>query len=352
LIHSNELTKLLKPQNYSGTIVIDGKYIPVKDVTGKVVGLVPKSKKRQGKTKKGLVLIPLMDYWTHDIPVFVVALSENKIDIEEGFRELESIGYDLKVVVCDEAMANIAKIAKKVFPNVIIQICLKHYSGNIDRAFKVQSAKRRIDKLEKQLQRIGNSIFAPTHRFDIERARKLTNEIAKIEFEYGYLIQVQAIFREIFWGAETIDDLNLLEDQLNEAIGRMNLKTYPYAQVIKDRYLDYYEKREIIAASILHPDLDIPKTTNLIEGFNSTTIEIRLASIRGFEKEGNADAYINAIILNYRFHKFTDCKGKFKHLNRKSPLEIVDCKHTFNYNFLSRGEDWIKFCQMLKTLEC
>jgi len=41
LIHSNELTKLLKPQNYCGILLIDGKYVPVKKLEGKDIHLRP-----------------------------------------------------------------------------------------------------------------------------------------------------------------------------------------------------------------------------------------------------------------------------------------------------------------------
>ena len=82
LIHSNELTRLLKPQNYCGILLIDGKYVPVKE-TGyeKEPGFVPRSKKRRGKTKKGLVAVICIDYSTHDIPIFDVCLSENSFDM-------------------------------------------------------------------------------------------------------------------------------------------------------------------------------------------------------------------------------------------------------------------------------
>lgn len=346
LIHSNDLTKLLEPQNYSGIILIDGKYVPVKYTKERArEGLVPRSKKRRGKTKKGLVILPFIDYLTHDIPIFIVALSENMVDLERGFRKLKEIGYPLKVVVCDESMGEIAQVAKKVFPDVIIQICLTHYSRNVDREFKVNSAIRGISALEKKLCYIGDEILINTHYYNTEKARKLTNGIADLEFEFGYLIEVQNIFRKIFWSVQTEEELNQAEDELNEAIGQMNLGNYSYASRIKKRYLDYYNKRDLITAFIKYPH--IPRTTNLIEGFNSTTLEIRFTSIRGFEKEETAENYINALILKRRFQKFKDCKGKFKKLNGKSPLKIARPKRTFGFDF--DNDDWIDFCRKLKS---
>lgn len=347
LINSNELTKLLKPQNYSGIILIDGKCVPVKIVEErKFAGFMPWSKKRRGRTKRGLVIIPFIDYETHDIPIYINALSENMYEIEKGFRELKDMGYQLKVVVCDESMGEIAQAAKKVFPDVIIQFCLTHYSKCIERCFKVGCIKRSIKALENKLNRLNDSIFIPTHHYARERAVDIVNRIAELEYEYGYMIRIREIFQNIFWKAETIEEINNLEDELNVIIGCMDLKNYPYRQRIVDRYLDYYDKRERIIAFALHPELNIPKTTNLIEGFNSTTLELRLSSIRGFEKEENARNYINALILKRRFTKFTDCRRKFKHLNGRSPLEIAEPLNNFYLKSCSR--DWVRFCRNIK----
>jgi hypothetical protein len=348
LIPSNELTRLFGPQNYCGTILIDGKYNPVKETSGKrVPGLVPRSAKR-GSTKKGLVTIACMDYLTHDVPVYGICLSENSWDIEQIFLELRAIGYPLKVIVCDESMGQIAQVAKKVFPDVIIQICLTHYSKAIERTFVCNSAKRTYKALQKQLDSLGESPLIATRHHDREKALNLTNEMAKLEYEYGYLWRVQELFHGLFWGVKNKEELDKWEEEFNLAISNMDLKTYPYAKRIKDRYADYYEKREWIVSSILHPELKIPKTTNLIEGFNSSTLEIRFTSIRGFEKEKYARDYINALILKYRFHAFTDCKKKFIHLNGKSPLQIANPSNTFDFNF--KTGDWINFCQKLAKI--
>lgn len=345
LISSNHLTRLFGLQDYSGTILIDGKYNPVKETAGKAgPGLVPRSAKR-GSTKKGLVTIACMDYFTHDVPVYGICLSENSWDIEQIFLELKAIGYPLKVIVCDESMGQIAQVAKKVFPDVIIQICLTHYSKAIERTFVCNSAKRTYKALQRQLDSLGESPLIATRHHDREKARNLTNQMAKLEYEYGYLWRVQELFHGLFWGVKNEEGLDKWEEEFNIAISKMNLKNYPYAKRIKDRYRDYYEKRTWIVASILHPELEIPKTTNLIEGFNSTTLEIRFTSIRGFEKEKYARAYINAIILRYRFHKFTDCKGKFKHLNGKSPLQIANPSNTFCFDF--NTDDWMDFCKKI-----
>ena len=344
----------MKPMGYSGVLLIDGKYLPVKELEKETIemrgrgGLVPRSKKRQrrGRTKKGLVILPFIDYLTHDIPVYIIASSENMYEIRDGFRRLKETGYDLKILVCDESMGEIAQVAKEFYPDVIIQTCLKHYGANADREFKVNGVKRTMRAIEKKLDKIGKSIFISTHHYDIEKAGKLTNQLADLEFEYSYLIKIQEIFQEIFWKVRNIKELTEAEDRLNMVISRINLNTYPHADKIIKRYRSYYRKYQKINAHILHPALNIPRTTNLIEGFNSTTLEMRFTTIRGFEKEETARSYVNAMILKYRFHKFKCCKKPFTHLNRKSPLEIA--KPSTHKN-LTCGKDWIEFCRKLKS---
>lgn len=350
LIHSNDLTLFLKPQNNSGIILLDGKYVPVKELEEQERrdGLIPRSGKRRGKTKKGLVVLPFMDYYTHDIPVFIIALSENSWDIEEGFRLLKATGYILRGIVCDESMGLIAQVAQKVFPEVVIQFCLTHYGKCIDRCFQAKGAKRSYRALEKNLKKLEDSFLISTRHHDRGEAVRLTNEMATLEFEYGFLWRVEDLFAELFWKVETREGINQWEDRFNETVEAIP-KNYPHLKRVKERYNDYYEKRDFILASVLNPEVKLPKTTNLIEGFNSTTLEIRFTSIRGFEKEKYARAYVNALILNYRFHRFTDCKKQFKPLNGKSPIQIANPLNDFGFDF--KAGDWIPFCRNLRKIQ-
>lgn len=258
---------------------------------------------------------------------------------------MKATGYKLIGIVCDESMGLIAQIARKVFPNVVIQFCLTHYSKCIDRCFQSKGAKRSYRALEKRLKKLEDSFLITTRHHDRAEAIRLTNEMAQLEFGYGYLWQIEDLFSELFWKLETQDEINKWEDVFNETVAAI-LKNYVHLNRIKERYNDYYEKRDFILASVLNPQLKIPKTTNLIEGFNSTTLEIRFTSIRGFEKEKYARAYVNALILNYRFHKFTDCRKPFKNLNGKSPIQIANPLNDFDFDFARN--DWIPLCKNLK----
>ena len=216
---------------YCGVLLIDGKYVPVKETSEeKVPGFIPRSAKRRGKTKKGLVVVVCIDYLTHDIPVYDVCLSENSFDMRKIFLELKEIGYPLKIVICDETMGQIAQVAKEVFPEVIIQICLTHYSKTIERNFVAAGMKRTYRSLQKQLDFLGESFFISTHHLDREKAMKLTNQMADLEFQYGYLWQIQELFHDLFWQIYGVQELAEWENNFNERITLMDLKNYPYAK--------------------------------------------------------------------------------------------------------------------------
>jgi hypothetical protein len=64
-----------------------------------------------------------------------------------------------------------------------------------------------------------------------------------------------------------------------------------------------------------------PVTTNLIECFNSH-LEARIKALHHFNSFEHAKLWLNRYTLRRRFTKFTDCKGKFKHLNGEISLNM------------------------------
>jgi transposase-like protein len=67
---------------------------------------------------------------------------------------------------------------------------------------------------------------------------------------------------------------------------------------------------------------DCPRTTNIIESYNSH-FQARLKSIRSFQSFMSVRRWLNAYIIRRRTKKFTDCKGKFKKLNKHAALELT-----------------------------
>ncbi len=64
----------------------------------------------------------------------------------------------------------------------------------------------------------------------------------------------------------------------------------------------------------------IPRTTNLIESFNSH-LEGRLKTIKGFESFTHADLWLNGYFLKRRLTPFTDCGKPFTYLNGRASLQ-------------------------------
>ena len=73
--------------------------------------------------------------------------------------------------------------------------------------------------------------------------------------------------------------------------------------------LDIERRKDVLLAYVL--EKHIPRTTNLIECFNSH-LEGRLKSLKGFESIHHAKLWFNAYFIRRRLKSFTDCTGQFK----------------------------------------
>ena len=67
---------------------------------------------------------------------------------------------------------------------------------------------------------------------------------------------------------------------------------------------------------------DCPKSTNMIEAYNSH-LQGRLKTIKGFQSFDSAKLWLNAYAIRRRTKALTDCKGKFKVLNKHASLELT-----------------------------
>lgn len=326
-----DITKhFLNQLNYAGNLVLDGKYVPVKEIDAidvlKIFGKIPKSKKRR-KVVKGKVLIWGSDYPNHDIPHFEFGDSENGFVFNDYFYKLKSISYPLISLTIDDK-AEVIRAAKRHFPNCVIQLCVKHYLAKINRILGIRNIRIKINAKEKQIEKLFNgneSEYIPASRFhSIKTAAVLFNKISELQFKYELLLD----FQEIIFSILSADDYRtalLKIESLEKYFWPKRLKMdFPkeHKNIVKKLMADFRESREYLLNYLKCPHLRIPNTTNLIEGYNSQ-MELRLSSIRGFESEQTARNYINAWIIKRRFSKFTDCKKHFKHLNGKSPVECA-----------------------------
>jgi transposase-like protein len=330
---------LIKKLDYSGNHVVDGKYIPVKEIVlDNELGKIPRSKKRQ-KVVKGKVLIWGSDYGSHDIPHFEVGNSENSLVFDHYFRRLKELDYKMLSLTLDEKQ-EIFRAAKRHYSQIVIQLCIKHYIAKINRTLKIVSIKIKIRSKEKQLDKLflsEGSEYIPVSRwYSMRRAIKLVNEITELEFKYELLLDFQNIIKSIVSAENYQTAIYRVDSLLRHFWPKRRKMNFPKEQIrlVRKLILDFQDNQEYLLNYLKYPHLNIPHTTNLIEGLNSQ-LELRLASIRGFENEDTTKNYLNALIVKRRLTKFTDCRGQFKKLNGKSPLECAGAD-------ISDVQSWLK----------
>lgn len=208
-----------------------------------------------------------VDYLTHDIPSYTLSVSENYPTCYSFFTSLRLLNYPLQIVVSDDNY-NIFEACRRVYPSSLSQICQNHYKELIRSDLDVRNDKT----------------YQP------------------------FMYEIESLFN------------------CRKAEGEFNhfaLKIYRrYSQDAKcrDILLDIQRRSDQLLAYTKVPKT--PKTTNLIESYNSH-IEGRLKTIKGFESFSHANLWFNAYFIKRRLKRFTDCGKRFRHLNGKSSLQMT-----------------------------
>jgi hypothetical protein len=234
---------------WCGVLVVDGKYAKVK-----------------GYNKK-IPFIYGIDYLTHDIPLGIIAPSENELAYSKYFKTIKAMGYSLQVVVCDDN-APLHNAVLDVFPRARIQLCNTHFLENIRQQLNI-----RTQQEYQEFFKAIHKAFNTTIRFN----------------------KREQLLRDVYYNHAKHDEG--LQHIIAEIMRRQH-------------HLFAYSKEEI----------DVPNTTNIIESYNSH-LEGRLKSMKGFQSMESAKRWFNAWMLRRRTKPFTDCTKKFKHLNGKMPIE-------------------------------
>lgn len=205
-----------------------------------------------------------IDYLTHDIPTYIFSIAENYQTCLSFFQSLKLLLYPLQAVVCDDNQ-NIYQAARKVYPDCVVQLCHNHYKETIRATLSV-----RTDPTYIPFMREIEELFVK------RRSREEFAHMAgKLVHHYGGDIRCMSVLADI-------------QRRLPLLTGYM------------------HQKRT-------------PRTTNLIESFNSH-LQGRLSSIKGFQSFKHADAWLNAYFLKRRLTPFTDCEKTFRFLNGKTSL--------------------------------
>lgn len=234
---------------FSDTFVFDGKYFNV-----------------AGYDHDWAILWGI-DYFKHDIPVFLLAPSESYHSWSKFFFYFRLINHHPQLVVCDDNQ-NLKLAARQHFPAVRIHTCFNHFKENIRRELKVRSDN--------------------TYRGFMERV-------------------------------EQVLSVKLADTTLNQKLYTLyrDYQTDPVAVAVLtniQRYLPELTGYRGIPRA--------PVTSNMIEGINSH-LEKRLQSLCSFQSINHARLWFNGYVLKRRLTKFTDCRRKFRFLNGKCGVELT-----------------------------
>ncbi len=208
-----------------------------------------------------------IDYLTHDIVHGDLFVAEDEAAFSQFFQKLYDLGYDLEIVIADDR-GGLKQALNKVFPYAKLQLCQNHYVENIRIELNFRSSDR-------------------YHHF------------------------FNSLIKHVFKVPEDKITEGLMHVFHNRTEGKRMLQNIvTKIQARQEDLFNYFRFK------------DCPKTTNIIESYNSH-FQARLKSIRSFQSFDSARRWLNAYIIRRRTKKFTDCKGKFKKLNKHAALEFT-----------------------------
>lgn len=236
-------------QRFSDTFVFDGKYFNI-----------------AGQAHDWAILWGI-DYFKHDIPVFLLAPSESYHSWSKFFFYFRLINHYPQLVVCDDN-TNLKLAARQNFPSVRIHTCFNHFKENIRRELRVRSDntyRKFMDRVEKVL--------------SVKLADSTLNQ------------KLYALYQDYQTDPVAVSVLTNIQKYLPELTGYRGI---PHA----------------------------PVTSNIIEGINSH-LEKRLQALCSFQSITHARLWFNGYVLKRRLTKFTDCRGKFRALNGKCGAELT-----------------------------
>lgn len=255
VIPENDLVtvKYCNRNRWCGVLLVDAKYIKVKGY------------------KKKIAFIYGIDYLTHDIPVCLLAPTENYQSYKQFFVTLKNSNYRLRGIVSDEH-ESVLPACHYIFGDKILrQLCHVHFAEKIRRNLRV----RTDDTYKEFMNELANIIFKNKRRSKYKKSVK--KDLHQLAFKYmGDQIALDVLVNI----SEKIDELtNFIK------IGQC------------------------------------PTTNNLIESSNKQ-LEGRMKTIQNFESFRSAKRWLNAWLLCRRVTKFYDCNPKFKNLNGKRSIDM------------------------------
>lgn len=217
--------------------------------------------------KHNLAFLWGVDYFRHDFQFFLLTPSESYHAWATYFSHFRIISHHPDYLVCDDN-SNIKTAARFLFPDVTVPTCYNHFKEGVRRTLKVRS-----DQTYR--------LFSKSVGLLLSKKRS-TDDFNK---------RLYGIYKDYKDDPVALNVIISIERR-------------------KDEFLTF------------QGFLKCPVTTNMIEGFNEH-LEERLRHINSFSSFRHAKLWLNAYVLKRRFTKLTDCRGRFKFLNGKRPLEMT-----------------------------
>lgn len=247
-LSDNNAVTLKYCNRFSHTLVCDGKYFNV------------------ASTRYDYCLLWGIDYFTHDIPIFIIAPSESYQSWSRYFSYFRIIAHRPELLVCDDN-TNLKMAARAVLPQVRIQTCYNHFKESIRRSLRVRSE----DTYKSFMKRIEEIFMVKMNDQAINK-------------------KLYLLFREYHTDPVALSILTNIQRYMPELLAYRGVPQSPI-------------------------------TTNIIEGLNSH-LEARLHPLRSFQSIEYAKLWMNGYILKRRTTKWTDCTGKFRLLRSKTGLQM------------------------------
>jgi len=260
---------------WSGVLVVDGKVVRVYDELATKLDRSRFSDDELRWMHKARWLCGV-DYGTGDLPHYALAETESRVDLVMYFEALRSLRYPLRGLICD-GNPEIPRAARFVFGNtLVVQRCTRHFLEDLRRLLPADERGRALRaRLEAFISAVKRVIEAPT----------LDSALAH---------------------AVVIDEWRRTHrSPLGDRMYRM-----------------FQTTKEELLAHLLHPDLDLPHTSNDAESLFKQ-LNLRLRSLGRFYRFRFARDYLNAWALLRRFTTFTDCCKSRSHRNGKAPIELA-----------------------------
>lgn len=233
------------PKRWCGVLLVDAKYVKVK-----------------GFDRKRAFIYGI-DFLTHDIPVCLLASTENHFSYRQFFQKCQNVGYPMEDLVSNDH-DSIFPACEAVFGDQNLhQLCHVHYFENIRRSLKT----RTTPKYKILVQQLRSAVF---YRQRMKKKKHIKRELLELISLWSHDEDV------LSWLLKIVHDI--------------------------DKLTNHLKLRKCL------------RTTNMIESYNKKR-QGRLKTIQGFESFASAKIWLNAWILAHRFTPFTDCKRSFKKLN-------------------------------------